>query len=133
MKRLLDTNVISDFVRGDARVMQRLRSCAPGDLVISTITRMDVAYGLARRPARAQRLASLLDALFDALALLSYAEDDAVEAGKVRAELESIGRPIGRCDAMLAGTARARGLIVVTHNVREFSRVPGLRCEDWRV
>jgi len=132
VKRLLDTNVISDFVRGQQDVMQRLRHHAPGDLVISTISRMEVAYGLARQPARAKRLAPLLDALFESIEVLSYAEDDAVETGKIRAELEVIGRPIGLCDAMLAGVARARGILVVTRNVSEFSRVPGLRWENWR-
>lgn len=132
MKRLLDTNVISDFVRGHERVMDRLRSHAPGDLAISTITRMEIAYGLARNPDRAKRLGPLLDALFESIPLLDYVKDDAVETGTIRAQLESVGRPIGICDAMLAGTARARGLIVVTNNVDEFARVPGLKWEDWR-
>ena len=74
----------------------------------------------------------MLDALFDSIEVLSYVEDDAVETGKIRAELEAIGRPIGLCDAMLAGVARARGILVVTRNVSEFSRVPGLRWENWR-
>lgn len=64
--------------------------------------------------------------------MLIHAEDDAVETGKIRAELEAIGRPIGLCDAVLAGVALARGLTVVTRNVSGFSRVPGLRWENWR-
>jgi tRNA(fMet)-specific endonuclease VapC len=129
---LLDTNVISDFVRGHGAVMQRLRACAPEDLAISAVTRMEVAYGLARNPPRAERLAPLLGALFASVVTLDYAEDDAIETGKVRAELEACGRPIGLCDAMLAGVARARGLRMVTHNTAEFSRVAGLQWEDWR-
>lgn len=60
VKRLLDTNVVSDFVRGHDGVMQRLRGHAPADLVILTISRMEVAYGFARQPARAKRLARRL-------------------------------------------------------------------------
>ena len=82
MKRLLDTNVISDFVRGQQDVMQRLRHHAPGDLVISTISRMEVAYGLARQPARAKRLAPLLDALFDSIEVLGYVEDMRTRPGR---------------------------------------------------
>lgn len=93
---------------------------------------MEVAYGLARNPQRARRLAPLLDALFSSIAVLDYSNEDAIETGHVRAELETAGRPIGLCDAMLAGVARSRGLVMVSHNVAEFSRVSGLRWEDWR-
>jgi tRNA(fMet)-specific endonuclease VapC len=60
-----------------------------------------------------------------------FDEDDAREAGSVRAELESVGRPIGAYDVLLAGQARRRGATLVTSNANEFGRVRGLKWEDW--
>lgn len=131
MRYLLDTNVISDFVRGVAVVQHRLRACAPSDVAVSTVTTMEIAYGLARNPVRARRIAPLIQSLLASVATLPYSETDATETGRIRAELESEGRPIGLCDAMIAGTARGRNLVVVTHNVSGFSRVSALNVVDW--
>jgi tRNA(fMet)-specific endonuclease VapC len=63
--------------------------------------------------------------------VLSFDVEDARHAGAIRAELAAAGTPIGPYDALIAGQARARCLVLVTHNVREFARVPGLQVEDW--
>jgi tRNA(fMet)-specific endonuclease VapC len=132
MKCLLDTNVVSDFVRGISSVQQRLRAHAPADLSVSAVTVMEIQYGLSRNPQRARRIAPLIDLLIASIVVIAYSDDDARETGRIRAELEAIGRPIGICDAMLAGVARYRGLLLVTHNTSEFSQVTKLRAEDWR-
>ena len=132
MKLLLDTNVISDFVRGDPRVQSRLRACPPADIAVSSVTVMEFAYGLTRNAPRARKIAPLIDTLLASLKVLPYSEADARETGRIRAELESSGSPIGLCDAMLAGVARTRGLVMITHNLAEFSRVSDLRTEDWQ-
>ena len=132
MKFLLDTNVISDFVRGDTIIQSNLRTSAPADVAVSAITVMEIAYGLARNPRKAQRISPLIDALLASITILAYVDADAKETGRIRAELETVGQPIGLCDAMLAGVARSRDLLMITHNVSEFSRVQGLRFLDWR-
>ena len=65
------------------------------------------------------------------LEVLSYDFDAAVHSGQLRAELARGGTPIGPYDQMIAGHARSLGLVLVTNNIREFERVPGLRIEDW--
>lgn len=133
MRLLLDTNVISDFVRGVETVQSHLRASAPAELAVSAISVMEVAYGLERNQPRARRITPIVDALLANLSILEYSEPDARETGRVRAELEHIGKPIGLCDSMLAGTARRRGLTVVTRNTREFERVDRLSVLDWHL
>lgn len=132
MRLLLDTNVISDFVRGDPDVRRALLATAPDAVAVSSVTTMEISYGLARNPARARKIAPMLDELLNAITVLAYDDADARETGRIRVELESIGQPIGLCDVMIAGAARQRDLALVTHNIREMSRVRNLRCIDWR-
>ena len=129
---LLDTNVISDFVRGDAKVIARLRNEAPGDLAISVITEMEVEYGIARRPSLAARTKTAMRDLMNLLQMLPFEREDAKTAGQLRVELHAAGTPLGAYDLLLAATARRRGLRFVTHNTSEFARVRGLELEDWR-
>ena len=74
---------------------------------------------------------SRLDAL--RFPVVEFDRDDARRAGLIRAELANRGTPIGPYDVLIAGQALNRGLILITRNVREFSRVSGLQIEDWEV
>ena len=65
-------------------------------------------------------------------AVLEFDKDDARQAGEIRALLAAAGTPIGSYDVLIAGQAKSRNLILVTHNTEEFRRVPGLRYEDWQ-
>ncbi len=130
---LLDTNVVSDFVRGHATVQARLRGTPPGELAVSSVTVMEIGYGLALEPSRVRRLQPVIDALLGAVSLLPFTVEDARAAGALRAALRRRGRPIGPYDVLLAGSALARGLVLVTANAREFGRVTGLLVDNWRV
>ncbi len=132
MRYLLDTNVVSDFVRGHAAVQGRLRSVPPNDVSVSSVTVMEVAYGMALSPKRARVLRPIVDALLGSIELLPFTVEDGHAAGAVRAALRRRGRPIGPYDALLAGCALARGLVFVTGNTDEFARVTGLLIENWR-
>lgn len=132
MSLLLDTNVISDFVRGQQDVHRRLLQCAPADIYVSSVTVMEIEYGLARNPPRARRIEPVIAQLLKTVNVLAYDASDARESGNVRAELATTGQPIGLCDAMIAGVARCRNLTLVTNNVREFARVANLRWVNWR-
>lgn len=132
MTYLLDTNVLSDFARGEPAVMARLRQEAPAQLTASVITEMEVEYGLARNPNLAPRLRQAMRLLLNTIAVLPFEREDARTAAQLRAVLNRQGTPIGAYDLLLAASALRRGLKIVTHNAREFARVSGLEVEDWR-
>ncbi|MGW9419221.1 PIN domain-containing protein [Cellulosimicrobium funkei] len=127
---LLDTNVLVALLRGHgAAARPRLRE-AEGRVAVSTVSEMELEYGVERSqdPARNRQAVDELLSLVDVLPFDSLA---AMHAGRVRAVLAARGTPVGPYDALLAGHARSLGLVLVTDNVREFSRVPGLEVEDW--
>ena len=132
MRYLLDTCVLSDFARGDANTLERVKVAPPEHIAVSSITAMEVEFGLALDAARARRLAPVMHALLGAMAVLPYDAEDARATATLRAALQKKGRPIGAYDALIAGCALARGLVLVTSNEREFGRVGGLKIENWR-
>lgn len=132
MRFLLDTCVVSDFAQGHPQVLARVKAVAPEDLAASAVTEMEVAYGLLLNPKLARRLKPVMDAFFGAIRVLPYDREAADKTAKARASLKKRGRPIGAYDALIAGTALAHELILVTSNLREFKQVEGLRIEDWR-
>ena len=132
MRYLLDTCTVSDFVRGESGVLQILSQKDPALLTVSAITRMEIEFGLALNPTRAKKLVPLLDDFFSVVSTTSFELSDAEAAAAVRASLQKVGRPVGAYDVLIAGTALARGLTVVTSNLSEFNRISGLRVENWR-
>jgi len=132
VKYLLDTCTVSDFVKGQPKVLARVKATPPNLIVVSALTRMEIDYGLGLNPERAKKLAPILEAFFSTIATLPFDEADAQAAAAIRATLKTLGQPIGAYDVLIAGTGLARGLVVVTSNVGEFKRVSGLQVEDWR-
>jgi tRNA(fMet)-specific endonuclease VapC len=132
MTYLLDTCVVSDFARGTQPVHARLLATAPSAIALSSITVLEVEYGLALRPALARRLGKVMDALFDSVTILPFEQEDARQAAALRAELRRTGLPIGAYDLLIGATALRRGLTLVTSNTAEFAHVEGLPLEDWR-
>lgn len=131
--RLLDSDVCIAVLRGRSPAIEaRFREALPTKtLALSSISVMELWYGVWRshRPdVQRRRLETFLDAIPPAL---QFDEADAAACAELRAELAKSGMPIGHYDALLAGQARRRGLIIVTGNVREFARVDGLVVEDW--
>jgi tRNA(fMet)-specific endonuclease VapC len=100
------------------------------DLGISAIVANELFYGAFRSLRTAENLSRLDELRFP---IIDFDRDDARQAGIIRAELAARGTPIGPYDVLIAGQAVARDLILVTHNTREFGRVPGLQIEDWEV
>ena len=132
MKYLLDTCTVSDFVKGQPNVLARIKAISPTLTAVSALTRMEVEYGLALNAERARKLAPVLQAFFSTISTLPFEVADALAAAAIRAALKTKGQPIGAYDVLIAGTALARGLVVVTSNVGEFQRIGGLQVEDWR-
>lgn len=132
MKYLLDTCTVSDFVKGQSAVLARLKATSPNLVALSTISRMEIEFGLILKPDRARKLAPLINAFLSSIATLPFDVADAQAAAGVRAALQRRGQSIGAYDVLIAGCGLARGLIVVTSNVDEFQRVSGLIVENWR-
>ncbi|MDR3527832.1 MAG: PIN domain-containing protein [Rhizomicrobium sp.] len=132
MRYLLDTAVLSDFVRGNAAVMAQIRQRAPSDLAVSVITEHEVEYGLQRAPHLPAPVVEAMRDLMGAVTVLALEREDARMAASIRAQLAAQGTPLGAYDLLLAATALRHNLIMVSHNTSEFSRLSGLRLEDWR-
>ena len=127
---LLDTNVCIGAMRGKEVVIERLTACRPDDIGISMVSVFELFAGVARcrDPESEGHKVSEFLAQFH---LLSFDWDSALRTSEIRWELEKSGTCIGPYDLQLAGQALALDLTFVTHNTREFSRVIGLRLEDW--
>ena len=124
MNWLLDTDTCIDALRHRPSILRRLKAVSPDDVAVASMTEAELWYGAwrSRDPAGArQSVASFL-------APLARLPSDS-EAAELRFALR--GQPIGERDLVIASVAVAQGLVLVTHNVREFSRVPSLTFEEW--
>lgn len=129
MKYLLDANAVIGLLGGNAGLLARVRKHVPEDFGVSAIAVHELFYGAYKSQRRAQNLARVDGLQF---VVLEFDQEDARQAGEIRAALAAAGTPIGPYDVLIAGQARARSLVLVTHNTGEFSRVSGLNIEDWQ-
>ncbi len=129
MPYALDTNTLSYAMREEGGVAERMRQIGPATLALPAVVVFELRYGLLR----AGRLRQLVafEAVVASLAQLDFDAEAADHAARIRLALEAAGTPIGLADLLIAATARRHGCTLVTHNTREFSRVPGLPIEDW--
>ena len=131
MKYLLDANTCIRLLNQDnAGVTQRYRACQPVDIAMCSVVRAELLYG-ARRSARVEFNLKRLEIFAAPLQSVPFDDRCAHDYGLIRADLAAQGKPIGANDLMIAAIARAHDLVLVTHNTGEFSRVVGLRVEDW--
>ena len=125
---LLDTNAVIAALKGHDTLLARIKAVPPQTVAISSIVAHELYYG-AFKSSRIIQNVERVDLL--RLRTLEFDRDDARRAGEVRARLAREGIPIGPYDVLIAGQALSRSLVLVTHNGREFSRVDGLKIEDW--
>lgn len=130
LKYMLDTNICIFTIKNKPSAVREAFQRCQGQMCISSVTLMELIYGT-ERSARPRDNLEVVEGFAARLAVLDYGTEAAVHSGELRAELAQAGTPIGPYDQMIAGHARSQGLILVTHNTREFERVPGLRVEDW--
>jgi len=130
---LLDTNILSEFVRKapNARLMDALRRRMPEALSTSCICVMELRHGAVRTPSPTALWSRIESLILKRVSVLEIRTEDAILAGDLLAHLSSAGKPIGVEDVLIGATALSRGLTVVTHNVDHFRRIPGLNVEDW--
>lgn len=130
LKYMLDTNICIFTIKNKPESVRELFNRHHGQLAISTITLMELLFG-AEKSAFPERNLAVVEGFAARVAVLDYDQHAAAHTGQLRAELVRRGQLIGPYDQMIAGHARSQGLIIVTNNLREFERVPGLRSEDW--
>lgn len=128
---LLDTNIVSYWMRGDARILERLEGHPPSELGLSSITLAEILYGIEKSPSRKSERRDRIARILSQLQLHPFDEAAARRYATVRARLEESGQPISERDTQIAAVALSRRLTVVTNNAREFGRVAGLAVENW--
>ncbi len=130
LKYLLDTNIVIYTMKNRPQQVKRRFQQHHGRMSISTVTLGELVFGAEHSKQVEQNLADI-EAMAARLEVLPFDNKAAYHFGQIRAALYRTGQPIGPYDMMIAGQARAIGLILVTNNVKEFERVPGLLLEDW--
>jgi len=130
---LLDTNIVSYWMRGDSIVIERIKAHSPSDLALSSITLAEIWYGIEKSPVKKKERRSKIDKISDLLSIYHFDERAARSYAVIRTRLEDNGVPISERDTQIAAIAVANKLVLVTHNVREFQRVGLLKVEDWAV
>lgn len=130
---LLDTNICIYAIKGSyPDLTHKLLTIPPSEICISSITVGELEYGAAksRWGDRTRQILRSFLANFD---ILPFTEQDAILFGRLRAALAMAGTPIGAYDIMIAAQGVCRDMILVTHNTKEFIRVPELKLEDWTI
>lgn len=134
MNYLLDTNVCIALLnenspRIETRVMSELKAGA--ELSVSSVSVFELWYGMEKSARRESNIRKLSAFLLNWVNTLAFDGEDARVAGRIRVELESMGRRIGEYDTLIAGQALRHGMTLVTANAKEFGRVKNLSWEDW--
>ena len=130
---LLDTNIVSYWMRGHLRLLDTIKRHSPKDLSLSAITLAEIYYGIEKSPARKKERRLKIEQIRSQLEIHPFDESAAVQYGIIRAQLEKKGRMISERDLQIASIALAKRLCVVTHNTKEFNRVEKLKVEDWAI
>ena len=130
MTYLLDTNICIYIINAKPpKVLDRFREENLGVIALSSVSAAELAYGVIK--SGSERNQRALEMFLSPLEILPFEEKAIWEYGRVRSGLEKLGQPIGALDTMIAAHALSIDAILVTNNTREFSRVHGLRLENW--
>jgi tRNA(fMet)-specific endonuclease VapC len=130
---MLDTDICSYILKRSSKtVLRRLQTVPVSEVCISVITKSELLYGVRLSP-RPRQDHIAVNSFLRHLAVLDFPDEAAAHYAEIRAELKMRGQLIGANDLLIAAHARCLGLALVTNNVREFGRVPGLAVENWKV
>lgn len=130
---LLDSNVCIHLLNQRLpKVIDHFRQHDPASIALCSVVKAELLYG-AQRSQRREANLQTLRTFFAPLTSLPFDDSAAEHYGQIRADLFAQGQPIGPNDFLIAAIARAHDATLITHNTTEFSRVPGLRLEDWEI
>jgi tRNA(fMet)-specific endonuclease VapC len=127
---VLDTNTLIYYFKGQGKVAENIANVSPQKIGIYTIVLFELQVGIAKSTSPAKRTQQLQQ-LLSRVNLFPFDRNAALAAATIRAQLEQKGTPIGSMDVLIAGTAVALQATLITHNIKEFSRVSGLAIADW--
>ena len=128
---LLDTNIVSYWMRGDEKLINKIKSHKPSDFSICTITLAEIYYGIEKSPVKKKERCSKIEHIYSQLEVYPFDEVAARKYSLIRTQLEKDGKIISERDLQIASIAMANKLIVVTHNLKEFDRIVKLEVENW--
>ena len=133
MTYLLDTNVCIKLLNNSSKsVVKKLAKQEPKNINLCTIVEFELFYG-AYRSQKTEQNIKKLERFFNQFNILDFDSNCAKIAGLIREKLNKKGTPIGVYDLQIASIALANDLILVTHNIAEFSRIENLKYEDWEI
>ena len=132
MMYLLDTNAVSDYLRGNKGVLANLKKHHHSQVTISSITKYELFYGLLKNPQAHQKYGEQVRLLFNQAQELVFDAESALMAAEIKDYLIKKGESIGDCDTMIAATGLQHNLVVVTNNIKHFQRVKDLVVINWR-
>jgi len=128
---MLDTDMVSLVVRRNPSVIQNLIKHEEDEICISAITYAEIYYGLVKKGS--DRLFSEVTEILGKISIIDFDNTQSELYGKIRAEQEKTGMILGSMDMFIAAAAMSQDAILVSHNTRHFSRVKGLKIEDWSI
>lgn len=130
IRYLLDTDTVIFAIKNRPKPLRQKFNRFQGQMTISSVSWGELVYGV-ERSSQPKRNLEDIESLGARIEIMPFDLMSANHFGQIRAELYRIGAPIGPYDMMIAGQARAHGLILVSNNVKEFEKVPGLMLENW--
>ena len=129
MKYILDTDTVSYLVRKNPFIIKKLKKCENDEICISVITYAEICYGLEKRASK--KLTSEVNEILRKLTIIDFNHSQSELYGKIRAKIEKSGEPLGNMDILIAAAALQDGAILVTHNIKHFKKIDGIKVEDW--
>ena len=129
MTYILDTDTVSLLVRKNPSLIKNIIKHEDDEICISAITYAELRYGLEKKSS--ERLFNEVNALLGKLSIIDFDSSQSELYGKIRLKLEKSGTPLDNMDMLIAAAALSAGAILVSHNVKHFSRIQGLKIEDW--
>jgi len=130
MKLLLDTNILIAASKANPAVLARFKGYTIDDLLLPSVVWAEIEFGISKS-AKIEHNRRVFESIARNLKMVPFSPQAARHYGEIRIALERSGTPIGSSDCLIAAEALAQGATLVTDNVREFSRVPGLLLENW--
>jgi tRNA(fMet)-specific endonuclease VapC len=129
MNYILDTDTVSLIIKRYPSVIKKLIKHEDDEICISTITYAELCYGLEKKGS--VKLFNEVMPIIKKFTILDFDNSQAELYGKIRVDLEKSGTPLGNMDMLIAASALAAGAILITHNIKHFSKIKGLKVEDW--